>query len=247
MEHFGPETYGDRIAEVYDSWYRAPGAEMVDALVSLSGDGPVLELAVGTGRVAIPVAERGIEVHGIDASEAMVSQLRAKAGGDKIKVTMGDMADVGVDTTFSLVFIVFNSFFALLTQDDQVRCFANVARRLEPGGHFVLECFVPDPARYDRGQRVGAISVEVDHVRLDISRHRLAEQRVDTQHVIITEAGVRLAPVTLRYAWPSELDLMARLAGLRLRHRWGGWDGAPLTDESGVHISVYEKAAASPG
>ena len=126
-----------------------------------------------------------------------------------------------------------------------MRCFANVARRLEPGGCFVLECFVPDLTRFDRGQRVSAISIELDQVRLDVARHRRAEQRVDNQHLVITGDGVRLVPVALRYAWPSELDLMARLAGLRLRHRWGGWGGEPLGDDSNLHVSVYEKLPAS--
>lgn len=245
MERYQPETYGDRIADLYDSWHGGMDpAVAVEALMSVAGSGPVLELAVGTGRVAVPLADRGVEVHGIDASEAMVQRLRAKAGGEQIKLTVGDMADVAVDETFSMVFVVFNSFFALLTQEDQVRCFANVARRLEPGGCFVLECFVPDLTRYDRGQRVSATNVELDQVRLDVSRHRRAEQRVDAQHILITGAGIRLVPVALRYAWPSELDLMARLAGLRLRHRWSDWSGQPLHDESDLHISVYEKPPA---
>jgi len=245
MERYGPETYGDRIANLYDSWHAlADTAVTVATLMSFARNGPVLELAVGTGRVAIPLALEGLEVHGIDASENMVQQLRAKAGGDRIRVLIGDMADVAADETFALVFVVFNSFFALLTQDDQVRCFANVARRLEEGGCFVLESFVPDLTRFDRGQRVSATRVELDEVRLDVSRHRRATQRVDSQHVVITGAGTRLVPVALRYAWPSELDLMARLAGLRLRHRWGGWDAEPFDDDSARHISVYEKPPA---
>jgi hypothetical protein len=152
---------------------------------------------------------------------------------------------VPVDRSFSLIFIVFNTFFALLTQDDQVRCFANVARRLEPGGSFALEGFVPDVARFDRSQRVHVMNLDVDRVRLDVSRHRPVEQRVDAQHVVISGAGVRLVPVALRYAWPSELDLMARLAGLRLRHRWGGWNREPFDDGSERHVSVYERPATS--
>jgi len=242
MELYEPETYGDCIADVYDEWHMLGDTDAtVEMLTSLAGGGRELELAVGTGRVAVPLIERGLEVHGIDASEAMIRHLRAKPGGDQVKVTIGDMADVGVEETFKLAFVVFNSFFALLNQDDQVRCFGNVARRLEPGGSFVLECFVPDVIRFDRGQRVSATTVEINQVRLDVSRHRRAQQRVDTQHVVITEDGTRLVPVALRYAWPSELDLMARLAGLRIRDRWSSWSAEPFGDESNRHISVYEK------
>jgi len=160
-------------------------------------------------------------------------------------VTFGHLADVAVDRSFSLIFIAFNTFFALLTQDDQVRCFANVAERLDPGGCFSLEGFVPDVARFDRGQRVHVMNLDMDLVRLDVSLHRPVEQRVDAQHVVITGDGVRLVPVALRYAWPSELDLMARLARLRLRHRWAGWNREPFDADSQKHISVYEKPATS--
>jgi SAM-dependent methyltransferase len=246
MDRYGPETYGEQIADVYDTWHAGMDpAATVDVLASLAGPGPVLELGIGTGRVAIPLAERGLEVHGIDASPAMVEQMRAKPGGSGIDVTFGHLANVAVDRSFSLVFVVFNTFFALLTQDDQVRCFANVAQRLVPGGCFSLEGFVPDVARFDSGQRVHVIDLDIDRVRLDVSVHRPVEQRVDAQHVVITGDGVRLVPVALRYAWPSELDLMARLAGLRLRHRWGGWNREPFDDGSQKHVSVYEKPPSS--
>jgi len=246
MDRYGPETYGEQIADVYDEWHAGMDpAATVEVLASLAGSGPVLELGIGTGRVAIPLAARGLEVHGIDASPPMVERMRAKPGGERIGVTFGQLADVAVDRAFSLIFIVFNTFFALLSQDDQVRCFSNVARRLEPGGCFAMEAFVPDVARFDRGQRVHAINLDVDRVRLDVSLHRPVEQRVDAQHVVITGEGVRLVPVALRYAWPPELDLMARLARLRLRHRWGGWDRAPFVDDSQKHVSVYEKPVSS--
>ena len=231
MERYGPETYGELNADVYDAWHvHMDATDAVDCLASLAGDGPpgpVLELAVGTGRVTIPLAERGIDIRGIDASEAMVERMRAKPGGDSIDVTIGDMADVAVpaDQPFSLVFVVFTTFFFLLTQEDQVRCFANVAERLAPGGRFVLECLMPDPARYTRGQDVEAHRLEVDHVRLMLARHSAVTQRVDLQHVLISNDGVRLGPVSMRYVWPSELDLMGRLAGLGLRHRWGAGSG----------------------
>jgi SAM-dependent methyltransferase len=246
MERYGPETYGELNADVYDAWHDdLDPTDAVDLLASLAEEGPkgpVLELAVGTGRVTIPLVERGFDVRGIDASVAMVECLRAKPGGEQIDVTIGDMADVeiGTDESFSMVFVVFTTFFFLMTQDDQVRCFANVADRLVPGGRFVLECLVPDMARYPRGQSVDAHRVGLDHVRLVAVRHSPLEQRFDGQHVLITNDGVRLAPVSMRYAWPSELDLMARMAGLELRHRWGGWRRETF-DGTGTHVSVYEK------
>jgi SAM-dependent methyltransferase len=244
MQDYGPETYGDRIAPVYDSLYEADldTDAAVDALVRLAGAGPVLELAIGTGRLAVPLAQRGVEVHGIDASREMVARLRAKPGGADIPVTMGDFADVGVEGTYSLVFVAFNTIFALLTQEDQVRCFANAAGRLGAGGRFVVEAFVPDLARFDRGQRVGVTAVRLDGVDFEVSRHDAVAQRVDSQHVFVTEAGTRLAPVCLRYAFPSELDLMARLAGLELQERWSDWSGTPFTSTSAHHVSVYALA-----
>ncbi len=242
MEGYGPETYGDRIADVYDDLYTSLDTEgAVEALAALAGGGPVLELAVGTGRLALPLAERGLEVHGIDASEAMVAKLRAKPGGDRIPVTMGDFADVGVDGRYSLVFVAFNTFFGLLTQEDQVRCFANVAAHLAAGGSFVIEAFFPDLARFDRGQRVQATRLDPGQVMLDVSKHDPVEQRVESDHVVITEAGIRLYPVNVRYAFPAELDLMARLAGLELTDRWGGWRREPFTADSPRHVSVYAR------
>jgi SAM-dependent methyltransferase len=243
MKGYGAETYGERIADIYDELYE----EMLDTestvefLAKLAGKGPVLELAVGTGRVALPLTERDIEVHGIDSSEAMVERLRAKPGGDRIRVTMGDFAEVGVEGRYPLIFVVFNTLFALTSQEDQVRCFQNVAEHLEDGGCFVIEVFVPDIARFDRGQRVSADRVEVDRVVLETSLHDPVGQRVTSQHVVIGDRETRLVPVHIRYAWPSELDLMARLAGLRLKERWAGWQGEYFTAESVRHVSVYEK------
>lgn len=241
MEGYGPETYGERIAGVYDGLY-GEALDTEGAVAELAGPGPVLELAIGTGRLALPLAERGLEVHGIDASEAMVGRLREKPGGDRIPVTVGDFAGVGVEGRYRLIFVAFNTFFALTTQDDQVRCFANAAGHLADDGVFVLEVFFPDLARFDRGQRVGASKVELDEVVLEASRHDPVAQRTHSQHVHITEAGVRLYPVVVRYAFPSELDLMARLAGLRLRERSGGWRKEPFTEQSGRHVSVYERS-----
>ncbi len=239
-----PSTYGDRMADVYDQWFGTPedAEDAAGFLSGLAGPGPALELGIGTGRVALPLARGGTEVSGIDASEAMVERLRSKPGGGDIPVAFGDFAEVGVEETFSLVYVVFNTFFALLTQEDQARCFANVARRLDAGGTFVVQAFVPDPARFASGQTVQTKHVGTDEVVLECSRHDPVRQRVDSQNVVMREDGARLYPVSIRYAWPSELDLMARLADLRLRERWADWNRGPFTAHSTGHVSVYEKA-----
>ena len=172
----------------------------------------------------------------------MVDRLRAKPGGDAIPVSIGDFAEFQVDSRFELIFVVCNTLFGLATQDAQVQCFQRVAEHLAAGGTFLIEAFVPDPARFVGGRNLSVSGIEPDLVTLDVARHDAANQRVYSQHLLLTEAGTRLYPVQLRYAWPSELDLMARLAGLRLRDRWSGWDGAPFTAASGSHISVYERA-----
>jgi SAM-dependent methyltransferase len=242
VSSYGPSTYGDRIAEIYDDAYPdLPTDETVSMLAELAGSGPVLELAIGTGRVALPLAARGVEVHGIDASEAMVEKLRAKPGGDRLQVTFGDMADVPVEGRFTLVYLIFNTFFGLLTQDDQLRCFTNVGEHLTNDGVFVLDAFFPDLGRFDRGQRVSTTKVETDEVWFNVDRHDAVAQRVDSVHVVLTERGAKLYPVQIRYAFPSELDLMARLAGLRLRERFGGWSREPFTDRSDRHVSIYER------
>ncbi|MEV1007161.1 class I SAM-dependent methyltransferase [Streptomyces sp. NPDC049881] len=250
MEHHGPETYGELNADVYDEWHTDDPTPAVDLLADLIADGPpgpVLELAVGTGRVTLPLAARGVDLHGVDASEAMVARMRAKPGGEAIPVTIGDMADVAPDSgdRFAMVFVVFSTFFFLQTQEEQVRCFANAAARLVPGGRFVLECPMPDVARYDRNQTVEALQVGLGHVRLIAVRHDPVEQRFEGQHVLISDSGFRLAPAFMRYAWPSELDLMARLAGLERRDRWSGWRREPFRAE-GMYVTVYEKPAPPP-
>lgn len=246
-EEYGPSTYGDRIAGVYDQWFGLPTDTdlAVEFLAGVAGNGPVLELGIGTGRISLPLAARGVEVHGIDASEAMVAKLREKSGEDRIPVSIGDFADVGelVEGRFSLVFVVFNTFFGLLTQDDQVRCFQGVGQRLADDGAFLMQAFVPDPTRFDRGQRVEAMDVGSDIVHLETSRYEAATQRVTSQHIVIEEGRTRLFPVSLRIAYPSELDLMARLAGMRLRERWGGWDRRPFDSTSQSHISLWERAS----
>lgn len=243
MTEYDAASYGDKIADVYDQWYtQLDTSGAVELLAELAGDGPVLELGVGTGRVALPLSERGVEVHGIDASGAMVAKLRAKPGGDRIPVTMGNFADVAVEGRFALVTVIFSTFFSLLSQEEQLHCFRNVAQRLTEAGLFVLEAFVPDVSRFDRDQRVSASKVKADELMLEVSRHDATQQRVDSHHVIVSEAGIKLYPVQVRYAYPSELDLMAQLAGLQLRERWGGWRREPFTASSVWHVSVYERA-----
>ena len=241
MTDYEASTYGERVAEIYDDWYPSLGneEELAGVLAELAGGGAALELGVGTGRVALRLAERGVEVHGVDASPAMVERLRAKPRGDRIPVTVGDFREVPPGP-FSLVYVVFNTFFALLTQEDQVACFESVAAALEPGGAFVVECFVPDLARFDRNQRVNGELADPDEVRFSVAVHDPLAQRVQSSHVRLREDGIRLYPVQIRYAYVSELDLMARVAGLSLRSRWSGWDRGEFTAASGMHVSVYE-------
>jgi SAM-dependent methyltransferase len=244
---YDARTYGDRVAEVYDRWYAEdssgpPIAAAVAVLSELAGQGPALELGIGTGRIALPLLGAGVEVHGIDASEAMVAKLREKPRSDLIAVTIEDFRDFDLARRFRLVYVVFNTFFALLSQDDQVSCFKAVARHLTDDGAFLIDAWVPDLSRYSRGQVVSAIRVDLDEVSLDVSKLDAVAQRTDTQHVVLREDGVRLYPVRPRFAYPSELDLMARLAGMRLRDRWSGWDRRAFDGESEKHISVWELA-----
>jgi len=238
-----PACYGDRWADIYDERHgELDPSATVEFLVGLAGDGPALELAIGTGRVGLPLAARGIAVHGVDASAAMVDRLRAKPGGESIPVTMGDMADVPVTGPFTLVYLVFNTLFGLLSGARQAECFRNVARVLGPGGAFVIECFVPDLARFDRGQRVDAVEVTEDSVSFELARHDAAAQRVTIQIVTLDANGWSMRPIAIRYSWPSELDLMAAQAGLRLAERHGDWNRKAFDSASREHISVYRHA-----
>jgi SAM-dependent methyltransferase len=245
---YDASTYGERIAAVYDDWPRLPTntASAVEFLAAVAGRGPILELGVGTGRPALPLVERGFTVHGIDASPAMVQKLRGKPRGDRIAVVMGDFADMAIAGRFSLIFVAFNTFFGLSSQDDQLRCFAGVAEHLADDGLFVIEAFVPDLSRFDRGQRVGVTEVGADTVYLETGVHDPVSQRIRSQQIVISARGVQLYPVQVRYAWPSELDLMARLAGLRLRERWASWGRQPFVASSGAHVSVYQRAVSCP-
>jgi SAM-dependent methyltransferase len=244
-DSYADATYGERIAEIYDERYLGSFAEDTSGAVSflrgLAGDGPVLELGVGTGRVALPLAEAGIRVQGIDSSQAMIAKLKAKPGGDRIPLTVGSFADFSLETRFTLIYVVFNTFFALLTQDEQVSGFEAVARHLTPDGVFAMQAFVPDVTRFDaHNQRVATESVGIDEVTLETSSHDPFAQRTDSAYVTIRNSGVRMYPVRIRYAYVPELDLMARLAGLRLRERWGGWDRQPYPSRSWTHVSVWE-------
>lgn len=242
MEGYGASTYGDRIAGIYDALHPAEQLDTdatVDFLAERAGSGPVLELAIGTGRVALPLIGRGIDVHGVDASEKMVARLRAKDGGHDVPVVFGDFKDVPVEGRFSLIYLVFNTIYALDSQDEQVACLSNAAEHLNEDGLFVVDGFFPDIGRFDRGQRTQVNEVEVDRILLDVSRHDPASQTISSQHVIIGSGGIDMYPVHIRYIWPSELDLMARLAGLRLTERFGGYREQPFTSASSMHVSVF--------
>ena len=244
MDGYDPrDSFRDDTASIYDDYPRGDEEETVDFLASLAGEGPVLELAIGTGRIALPLASRGVRVDGIDFSDAMVARLRAKPGGHALDVTIGDYADVPVPGRYALVYVVYNTLFNLLTQDDQVRCFVNVAAHLADGGAFVVEASTPGRLYALRdGQYVDAEHITPDAVTFDVGRHDPVAQILDESHVTLSAAGTRVAPIVTRYAWPSELDLMARIAGLRLRERWGGWKGEPFTGDSRRHVSVYVPA-----
>jgi len=246
MPPYDNATYGDRIASVYDEFIQISLEQTqtaVETLAALAKAGPVLELGIGTGRIVLPLREKGLVVHGIDASAPMIDELRKKAGGSAIPVTIGDFAEVAVEEKFSLIYVVFNTFFSLLTQEDQVRCFANVAKHLLPDGVFVIEAFVPDPPRVTGNQNVVASKVEVDEVRLDVTRYDPLQQLLKAQHVVIANGTIHTYPIQLRYAWPSELDLMARLAGLKLKERWSNWQRSPFTSGATSHISIYHADA----
>jgi SAM-dependent methyltransferase len=247
-EGYDAATYGDRMAEFYDELPTHPADADVAArcLADLADGGPALELGIGTGRLALPVAAHGVAVSGVDASAAMVARLRAKPGGGEIPVAIGDFADVAIDGRFSLVFVAYSTFFALLDADTQRGCFERVADRVAPGGRFVIEAFVPDPSRFERGQHLEVRHVGIDSAVVSVSRHDAPAQRVDSLLVRLADGGVRTWPVHIRYSYPGELDQMAIRAGLRLEDRWGGWQREAFTDDSVKHVSVYATASARP-
>ncbi|MFF4254193.1 class I SAM-dependent DNA methyltransferase [Streptomyces sp. NPDC001663] len=238
--------FGESIAAAYDEssseMFTSDAVEpAVDLLAELAGAGRALELGVGTGRIALPLARRGVEVHGIDLSRAMVERLRAKPGGDAIGVTIGDFASTRVDGGFSLAYLVFNTIMNLTTQDAQVDCFLNAAAHLEPGGHFVVEVMVPDLRRLPPGQNT--VPFHVGETRIGFDTYDLTTQAMSSHHVKVEDGRGSFWSVPFRYVWPAELDLMARLAGMRLRDRWAGWTREPFTGESRSHVSVWEKTA----
>jgi SAM-dependent methyltransferase len=239
-----PEDYfGERVASRYDDdaaiFDPAVLDPMVDFLAALAGDGPALELGIGTGRVALPLAQRGVPVHGIDLSEAMVARLRAKPGGDEIPVAIGDFATTTVDGTFSLAYLVFNTINNLTTQDAQVACFQNVASHLERGASFVIEVGVPELQRLPPGETFHPFDVSPTHLGFD--EYDVVSQGLVSHHWSLVDGRWEAASVPFRYVWPAELDLMARLGGMSLRERWAGWKREPFTSESRKHVSVWAK------
>jgi hypothetical protein len=241
------DHFGEHVAARFDERY-AHKAEpavvdpIVDFLAARAGDGAALEFGVGTGRIALPLAERGVRVHGIDLSEAMAARLRAKAGAEQVGVTIGDFATATVEGTFSLVYLVANTIMNLTTQDEQVACFRNAAAHLQPGGCFVVEVLVPRLQRLPPGERFQPFAVGPTHLGFD--EYDVARQGLVSHHYWIEDGKVDVVSPPFRYVWPSELDLMARLAGMRLRERWGGWAREPFTGESAEHVSVWETPAA---
>ena len=246
-----PDNYfGERVAERYDEWDAASFEPevvdpIVDFLIDVAGDGAALELGIGTGRIALPLAQRGVRVHGIDLSAAMVARLRAKPGSEDIEVSIGDFATTKADGAFSLAYLVFNTIQNLTTQDEQVACFRNAAAHLEPRGCFVIEVGVPQLQRLPPGETVRAFDVSA--TRLGFDEYDVASQGLVSHHYRQVNGKLEVLSVPFRYVWPSELDLMARLAGMTLRGRWGGWKREPFTSDSQMHVSVWEKAAAPPG
>ena len=212
---------------------------VVDVLVELAASGRALELGIGTGRIALPLARRGVSVHGIDLSKAMVAKLRAKRGGEDIGLTIGDFATTTVEGSFSLAYVVFNTIVNLTTQAAQVACFRNAAAHLEPGGCFVIEVTIPELRRLPPGETFHVFNASENHWGID--EYDIATQGLTSHHFEIVNGTVERLSIPFRYAWPSELDLMAQLAGMRLRSRWGGWRREPFTSESTKHVSVWEK------
>lgn len=247
MDGFDASTYGEGFADVYDEWYGevSDAAATVEVVADHASGGPVLELGVGTGRLALPLVERGLEVHGIDASPAMLRRLASKPGGERVRITLGDFADLDLEGPpaggFAVALVAFNTIFNLADADAQRRCLGNVAAALRRGGSLLVEAFVPDPDHVVAGGAVTPTAVEADRVVLQVTKQDPASQTVTGSVVTITEGGVRLRPWRIRYADPAELDEMAAGAGLVLAERWGGWDRSPFDEDSPRHVSRYER------
>jgi SAM-dependent methyltransferase len=239
VDHFGPpvaERFDERYAYQADPAVLEP---VLDFLTDLARDGKALELGIGTGRIALPLAQRGIPVHGIDLSEAMVAKLRAKPGSEHIGITIGDFASATIDGTFSVAYLVVNTIMNLTTQEQQVACFRNVAAHLEPSGCFVIEVLVPRLQRLPPGETFQVFDLSPTHVGID--EYDVVRQGLVSHHYWIEDGGVEVLSPPFRYVWPSELDLMAQLAGMTLRERWGDWSREDFTSESEKHVSVWEK------
>jgi SAM-dependent methyltransferase len=237
------DYFGEEVAARYDDGGRMFSNEglgpTVDFLAGLAGEGAALEFAIGTGRVAVPLVQRGVRMHGIDLSEAMVARLREKPGSEQIGTTIGDYTTTRVDGTFSLVYLVYNTIGNVTSQDDQVACFQNAADHLEPGGCFVIETGLPELQRLPPGETFRPFDVSDEHIGFD--EYDVANQGLVSHHLSREGGAWRLSSISFRYTWPAELDLMARLAGMRLRERWANWDRSPFTSESRKHVSVWEK------
>ena len=243
------DYFGERVAARYDetsadTFEEAEVEPVVDFLAELATDGPALELGIGTGRIALPLSRRGIRVHGIDLSEAMVARLQAKPGAEQIGVTIGDFATTTVEGRFSVAYLVFNTIMNLTTQDEQVACFQNVASHLEPGGCFVVEVSIPDLQRLPPGETVRPFTVSA--TRLGFDEYDVVAQGLISHHYWIDNGRLETISMPFRYVWPAELDLMARLAGMSLRERWSDWKREPFTSDSRQHVSVWEKTMPQP-
>ena len=237
--------FDERIAASYDDdsemFDPAVIDPVIDILVELAAGGRALELGIGTGRIALPLAQRGVPVHGIDLSRPMVARLRAKPGGEDLGVTIGDFASAMVDGSFRLVYLVCNTIMNLTTQSAQVACFRNVAAHLQPGGCFVIDVMIPELRRLPPGETFHVFSGSENYWGID--EYDVATQSLTSHHLEIVDGQVDRLSAPFRYVWPSELDLMAELAGMTLRERWGGWKREPFTSDSRKHISVWEKPA----
>ena len=243
--HFGEhvaQRYDTSLAEMFEPAALDP---VVDFLAGLAGDGAALELGIGTGRIAVPLTQRGVQVHGIDLSEAMVERLREKPGAEEIAVAIGDFATTRVEGTFSVAYLVFNTIMNLTTQDAQVACFQNVALHLEPGGCFVIEVVLPDLQRLPHGETFRPF--RVTPTRLGFDEYDVVSQGLISHHYSVVDDTLDVWSIPFRYVWPAELDLMARLGGMTLRERWSGWTREPFTNESTKHVSVWEKTAFARG
>lgn len=237
--------FGEAVAETYDNDVDSFNPDViepvVDCLKELAGNGRVLEFGIGTGRIALPLAKRGVEVHGIDLSGAMLSKLAEKTGGDRIPVIQGDFATTKCEGSFSLVYLIFNTIMNLTTQDAQVQCFQNAAAHLEPGGHFIIEVIVPSLQRIPFGEIKHVFEFGDDHWGID--DYDFVSQTLESHHMMVRDSKIELSCIPCRYVWPSELDLMARIANLELKGRWGGWKNEPFTNTSRSHVSVWEKSS----